>query len=120
MIKMANMQYMQAQARSANTRFVENLGGKAINEINRHYGEAVDEMFDRLHKQKRGFDFRTLPEELKQEQLSEIGGGYTRVGFGSKADRDRFVTDMTENGVEAVYATEKIGGQWLVCLHRQF
>ena len=114
MIKMANMQYMQAQARSANTRFVENLGGKAINEINRHYGEAVDEMFDRLHKQKRGFDFRTLPEELKQEQLSEIGGGYTRVGFGSKADRDRFVTDMTENGVEAVYATEKIGGQWLV------
>lgn len=111
---MANMQYMQAQSTNSKARYIETLGGKAVNEINKQYGKAVDDMFDRLHKQKSGFDFRTLSEDTKQEQLSEIGGGYTRVGFGSKADRDRFVTDMIENGVEATYATEKVGGQWLV------
>lgn len=111
---MANMQYMQAQATSANTRFVENLGNKAINEINRQYGAAVDDMFERLHKQTSGVDVNSLSEEERKDWLSEIGGGYTRVGFDSKADRDRFVTDMTSNGVEATYATEKVGGQWLV------
>ena len=108
---MANMQRLRSETEGANARFIEHMGARARNVINEQYGQNIDEMFERLHKQTDG---QYYTGEAKEEHLSEIGGGYTRIGFDTKAQRDAFVSDMTNQGIEAVYAPKKFGSQWLV------
>lgn len=112
---MANMERLNTEALDANSRFIKNFGSRAANVINREYGEAVDEMFVRLHRQTDGVIYEG--EDLKRH-LAEIGGGYDRLEFKSKADRDRFVNDMAEQGVDATFAPNKLNGGWLVEIPR--
>lgn len=108
---MSNMEYLPNVGQEQNLKFIEHMGAAARNRINEEYGKAVDEMFERLHRQREGV-YRTG--QAQEEHLKEIGGGYVRYGFTSKADRDRAVTDLQKQGVDAIYAPKKIGGQWLI------
>lgn len=108
---MANMQHIRSATDNANANIIEHMGARARNVINEQYAQSIDEMFERLHKQTDG---QYYTGEAKAEHLSELGGGYTRIGFESKQQRDAFVADMTNQGIEATYAPKAFGGQWLV------